>query len=79
MKSTALYHREALRLLEDGKPHKLRLWKMSTGDHLLYQDAVCISTYHRGGRHKVRLLASGEIREFRDFCLYEIDDLPIYL
>ncbi|MBQ8277320.1 MAG: hypothetical protein IJY00_02590 [Bacteroidaceae bacterium] len=76
---TALHRRDALRLLEDGRPHRLRLWKLSTGDILTYEDAVCIHHHRRGGWHRVRLPRSALTRCLRDVCLFEIDGLKIYL
>lgn len=75
----SLHQRDALRLLEDGRPHRLRLWKLSTGDILTYEGAVCIGHHRRGGTHRVRLPRSALVREFRDITLFEIDDLKIYL
>ncbi len=75
---TALHLRDAIRLLEDGKPHRLRLWKLSTGDILTYDGARCIGGWNRQGIHRVRLPQSGLIREFRDVSLFSIDDLDIY-
>ena len=74
-----IHRKEALRLLEDRQPHRLRLWKLSTGDILLYPQATCIGGFKRGGTHRVRLFPSGEIREFRDITLFEIDDMKIYI
>lgn len=79
MQIKALHQRDALRLLEDGKPHKLRVWKLSTGDILTYHDVVCTGVWRRHGTHRVRLPRSGLLREFRDVTLFEIDDLTIYL
>ena len=73
-----IHQRDALRLLEDGKPHRLRVWKLSTGDILTYTDARCIGSWKRRGTHKIRLPNSNLIREFRDITLFEIDDLRIY-
>lgn len=73
-----IHLQDALRLLEDGEPHKLRLWKLSTGDILTYHQARCTSRHTRGGTHKVRLPQSGLLREFRDVTLFEIDDMRIY-
>ena len=78
-KLTALHLKDALRLLEDGQPHDLRLWKMSTGDILTYRGAVCTKGHRRSGTHKVLLPTSGLMREFRDITLFEIDNLKIYL
>lgn len=76
---TALHRRDALRLLEDGQPHDLRVWKLSTGDILLYKRAVCCGSHLRGGTHRIRLPLSGLVREFRDITLFEIDGLKVYL
>lgn len=75
---SSIHLQDALRLLEDGEPHKLRLWKLSTGDILTYEEARCTSRHTRGGTHKVRLPRSGLLREFRDVTLFEIDDMRIY-
>lgn len=77
-KLTSLHLRDALRLLEDGKPHTLLLWKLSTGDILTYKGARCIGGWKRRGLHRIRLPESGLIREFRDVSLFSIDDLTIY-
>lgn len=69
---------EALHLLEDGRQHRLRLWKLQTGDVLCYPCATCIGKHTRGGTHRVRLSPSGEIRALRDVCLFEIDNKQIY-
>lgn len=78
MTPKTIHRLEALRLLEDGQTHKLRLWKLSTGDILTYHNIVCLGRHTRGGIHRVRLLSSGQTREFRDCCLFEIDDLKIF-
>lgn len=79
MKDKALHTSEAFEILKDRQPHKLRLWKISTGDILTYPQAVLIGRSPRYGNHRVRLLPSKEIREFRDVTLFEIDDMKIYL
>ena len=73
-----LHLKDALRLLEDGEPHMLRVWKLSTGDILTYKNARCIGGHKRRGTHRVRLPESTLIREFRDVTLHEIDGLEIY-
>lgn len=78
MKHTTIHLQDALRLLEDGEPHDLRLWKLSTGDILLYKGARFAGRNTRGGTHRVRLPQSGLLREFRDVTLFEIDGLRVY-
>ena len=75
---TAIHRKDAMRLLRDKKPHRLRLWKISTGDILTYHQATYIGAYQRKGMTRLRLYPSNEIRAFRDFALFEIDNLKIY-
>lgn len=75
----AIHRKDAVRLLEDGNPHDIRVWKISTGNILLYKGAVCRGGHLRGGTHRVLLPTSGVLREFRDCTLFEIDGLKVYL
>lgn len=70
---------DAMALLADRQPHRLRLWKLSTGDILTYPHAVAIGSWTRAGLHRVRLEPSGEVRAFRDISLFEIDDMTVYI
>lgn len=74
-----IYKADALRLLADGKPHTIKVWKMSTGEILTYKDAVFVSRVTIKGTHKVRLPYSTLIREFRDITMFEIDERKIFL
>ena len=77
-RATTIHRKDAFRLLEDRRAHNLRLWKISTGDILEYEGAVCVGGHKRGGTHRVRLPRSGVLREFRDISLFEIDGLKVY-
>ena len=72
-----IYYKDAFALLETRTPVNLRLWKLSTGDILHYKDVVFVSAHRRGGTHKVRF-PNGQIREFRDVTLFEINGKTIY-
>ena len=72
-----IYYKDAFRLLESKQPVSLRLWKLSTGDILTYNNVVCISAFRKKGTHKVRF-PNNEIREFRDITLFEINSRTIY-
>ena len=76
---TRIHQAEARRLLRDGQPHRLKLWKLSTGEILLYPRAVFHSEYCKRRNTRVLLLPSGQIREFRNYMLFEIDDMKIYM
>ncbi len=79
MKREAIHIKDAVAMLKDGQPHRLRVWKLATGDILTYKDAVYMGSNERGGTITVHLLRSREIRTMRRICLFEIDNLKIYL
>ena len=79
MMRQAIHIKEAVAMLKDRKPHQLRVWKLSSGDILNYNEAVYLGSNERGGTITVRLSRSKETRTFRRVCLFEIDNLKIYL
>lgn len=79
MMRQAIHIKEAVAMLKDRKPHQLRVWKLSTGDILNYNEAVYLGSNERGGTITVCLSRSKETRTFRRVCLFEIDNLKIYL
>ena len=50
-----------------------------TGEILLYPRAIYIGSHTNGRMTRVRLFPSGEIREFNNFLLFEIDDMQVFL
>lgn len=76
---TALYIKDALRLLQDGEPHTLKLLKLSTGDVLHYEEARFQTANVMQGMITIRLPKSNLFRSFREVALLEIDDLKVYL
>ena len=74
-----IHLKDAIRLLESGIPCTIRLWKLANGDILTYSNVVGNGSHWRGGLHRVRFLDSGEIRTVRDVCMFEINNLKIYL
>ena len=79
MMRKAIHIKEAVAMLKDRKPHSLRVWKLSTGDIIEYQEAVYLGSNERGGTITVSLPRSKKTRTFRRVCLFEIDNLKIYL
>lgn len=75
--SKCLHWKDAIKLLESKQPVTLKVWKLSTGDILIYRNAVCIGSHWRGGTHRIRLPESNLIREFRDITLFEINGYEI--
>lgn len=79
MMRQAIHIKEAVAMLKDRKPHQLRVWKLSTGDIINYTEAVYLGSNERGGTITVHLQRSRETRTLRRVCLFEIDNLKIYL
>lgn len=75
----SIHMRDAVKLLKDGSPHRLRLWELRTGGILEYAEAVYVGSHERMRVHRVRLLPSGQIRSFREITLHRIDGLQVYL
>lgn len=75
----AIHIKDAVALLKDGQPHRLRVWKLATGDIITYNEAVYVGSNERGGTITVRGARSRQTRCFRRVCLFEIDNLNIYL
>ena len=71
--------KDAVAMLKDRKPHSLRVWKLATGDIIDYKEAVYLGSNERGGTITVSLQRSKKTRTFRRVCLFEIDNLKIYL
>ena len=79
MMRKAIHIKEAVAMLKDRKPHSLRVWKLATGDIIDYPEAVYLGSNERGGTITVHLQRSRETRTLRRVCLFEIDNLKIYL
>lgn len=67
-----IHWRDAIAWLESGQPVDLKVWKLSTGDIVEYKNVVCVGKHWRGGTHRIKLLTSHLIREFRDITLFDI-------
>lgn len=65
-------------MLETGHPVDIKVWKLSTGDIIEYRRVRCVGSHWRGSTHRIRLPQSGEIREFRDITLFEINGYEVY-
>lgn len=69
----------AKKILEAGQPCDLKVWKSSDASIIHYKNCICISTYVRGGSHKIKLLDSQQIRQVPDVLIFEINDMEVYL
>lgn len=75
----AIHINDARKILDSGQPCDLVVWKLTTGDILVYKGVRCIGSHFRGGIHRILLPNSREIREFRDVTLFEINGMEVYL
>lgn len=78
MSKGAIHIKDAIVLLETGEPCTLRVWKLSTGDILTYNNVRCIGGHWRKGTHRIKLPESQLVREFRDVTMFEINNMTIY-
>ncbi len=72
-----IHWKDAFALLESGQPCDLRLWKLTTGEILVYRGVTCAGTHWRGGTHLVKFPHSHVWRRFRDITLFEINGYEI--
>lgn len=75
----AIHLNDARKILDSGQPCNLRVWKLKTGDILVYKGVSCIGSHFRGGTHRILLPNSMVIREFRDVTLFEINGMEVFL
>ena len=74
----SIHWRDAIAMLETGHPVDIKVWKLSTGDIIEYRRVRCIGSHWRGGTHRIQLPRSGELRDFRDITLFEINGYEVY-
>lgn len=75
--SKCLHWRDAFLLLQSKTPCTIKVWKLSTGDILVYRDVVCTGANWRRGTHTVVLPGSNLHRTFRDITLFEINGYEV--
>jgi hypothetical protein len=67
----------ARKILDTGEPVSLE-FVTQEGDWVRIDDAVCISSYFRGGYRRMRL-PNGFVRTVRDCTIVRINDMEVYL
>lgn len=75
----AIHINDARKILDSGQPCDLVVWKLSTGDILVYKGVQCVGSHFRGGTHMILLPNSCLLREFRDVTLWKINGMEVYL
>lgn len=79
MNNKRLHLTQALQLLQIGKPCELCVWKATTGDILEYKNVVFLGRDSKRGTVRIKLMTSRQIREFREVCLFRINDMEVHL
>lgn len=74
-----LHLTQALQLIQTGKPCELRVWKATTGDIIEYRNVVFLGRDSKKGTIRIKLQTSRQIREFREVCLFEINNMEVHL
>lgn len=68
----------ARKMLDAGEPVSLE-FMTEDGEIVELDDAVCISSYFRGGFRRMKAQGSGEIRTVHDCMIISINDEEVYL
>lgn len=75
-----MLHINVLRkILREGKPFSCRVWKISTGEILNYNNVVCTSTNFQRNTANLLFVESRQIRKVRIICIFELNDEEIYI
>lgn len=78
-KRNVIHHSDAMRLINTGEPVDLKVWKVSTGDILELKGVQAAGGHWRGGTHLFKFPESQVLRRIRDICIFEINNMTIYL
>lgn len=65
-------------MLNSGDPVDISVWK-SDGTILELKNCISLRYNFYGGWRNVKLLNSGELRKIRDFCIFRVNNLEVFL
>ena len=65
-------------ILNRREPVDIRLWTRS-GEVQTWQRCISIKYDHYKGTRKMKLLDSGQIRQMRECCLFELNGMEVFL
>lgn len=75
-----MIHTSLLRkILRDNVPFNCKVWKISTGEILTYNNVVCTSSNFEKNSAKLLFTESREVRSVRIICIFEVNDEEIYI
>ena len=66
------------KMLKAGDPVDLKLWTKS-GEIQEWQNCVPLRYNFYKGTRQIKLLNSGQIRQVRDVCIFEINGIEVHL
>lgn len=76
--ANAVHITTARAMLNSGDPVDISVWK-SDGSILRLKNCVGLRYDFYGGWRNVKILSSGEIRKIRDCCIFEINNMEVFL
>lgn len=75
-----MIHTSLLRkILRDNVPFNCKVWKISTGEILTYNNVVCTSSNFERNTANLLFVESREVRKVRIICIFEVNDVEIYI
>ena len=66
------------RMLKAGDPVDIKLWTKS-GEIQEWKNCIPLRYNFYKGTRQIKLLNSGQIRQLRDVCVFEINSMEVYL
>lgn len=65
-------------MIQSGDPVDIKLWTKS-GQIQEYKNCISLRSNFYAGTRQVKILGSGQIRQVRDVCIFEINGLTVFL
>lgn len=76
--ANSIHISQARKMLNSRQPVDIRLWT-SKGEIQFWSNCISLKYDFYKGIRRVRLLNSREVRTVRDVCIFEINNLNIYI
>ncbi len=65
-------------MLNSGDPVDISVWK-ANGEILHLQNCISLRYDFYAGTRNVKLLSNGQIRKIRDACIFQVNNLTVFL
>jgi hypothetical protein len=76
--SNSIHLTTARKILDSHDPVDLAVWKKN-GEIMRLKNCVSISYNYYSGTRNIKLLNSGQIRMIRDICIFQINNLNVFI